>query len=129
METVKVKTEAKYFSHNVKKNKSIDLVVTAPYSELQNYIQTIQMLNEDIDVVAKIGADKKSSKLGVFKIQNITIDNDGEGKIKLNSQLDFVETQNIDKLAMRNDEPLKLMFKCEIEVEEDEEDEEEEEDE
>lgn len=114
MEEVKLKTEGTYFNHNVKKNKSIDLVIKLPYSELTNYIQSIQMLNENVEVVARISSDKPMP-LGSFMINNISIDNDGEGKLKLNSQLDFVDADAINKLAMRNDEPLKLMLKCKIE--------------
>jgi hypothetical protein len=117
METVKIKTESKYVSHGVKSNKSIDILFKMPYSELVNYIQSIQMLNENITVAGKIGADKKPIKLGTFMLNNITIDRDGEGKIKFNSQLDFVESQNINELANRNDEPLILFLKAEIDTE------------
>jgi len=117
METIKVKTEGTYFAHNVKQNKSIDLTFKVPYSELTNYIKSIQMLNENVDVGAKIGADKPIN-LGSFMIKNINIDNDGEGKIKLNSQLDFVDSDKINELASKNDEPLMILFKCSVDVEE-----------
>jgi len=117
METIKVKTEGTYFAHNVKQNKSIDLTFKVPYSELTNYIKSIQMLNENVDVGAKIGADKPIN-LGSFMIKNINIDNDGEGKIKLNSQLDFVDPDKINELASKNDEPLMILFKCSVDVEE-----------
>lgn len=117
METVKIKTEAKYVSHDVKQNKSINVNFKMPYSELTNYIQSIQMLNENITLAGKIGSDKKPLKFGMFSLNNINIDRDGEGKIKFNSQLDFVESQNINELANRNDEPLILFLKAEIDVE------------
>lgn len=113
---VKVITEGVYVSHGVKKNKSIDLVIKAPYSELRNYIQTIQMLNENVDVSVKIGSDKPVL-LGSFMISNINVDNDGEGKVRLNSQLDFVNANEINTLASRSDEPLKVLFKCKIDSE------------
>jgi hypothetical protein len=117
METVKIKTEAKYVSHDVKQNKSINVNFKMPYSELTNYIQSIQMLNENITLAGKIGSDKKPLKFGMFSLNNINIDRDGEGKIRFNSQLDFVESQNINELANRNDEPLILFLKAEIDVE------------
>lgn len=117
MAEIKVRTEGSYLNHNVKANKSIDVVLKAPYSELTNYIQTIQMLNENVEVGAKIGSDKPI-KLGTFMISSISVDRDGEGKIKLNSQLDYVDSNSINELANRNDEPLKIMFKAQIEEEE-----------
>lgn len=123
METVKIKTEAKYVSHNVKANKSVDVQFKMPYSELTNYIQTIQMLNENTTMAGKIGADKKPIKLGSFMVSSINIDRDGQGTLKFNSQLDFVDTNAINELANRNDEPLILMLKADIDVEIEEEEE------
>lgn len=120
MEIVKVKTEARYVSHDVKSNKAINITFKMPYSELTRYIQTIQMLNENILVGCKIGASKPI-KLGTFMLQNLNIDRDGEGKLKLNSQLDFVEMDNVNELAMRNDEPIFLLLKAEVDLEEAEE--------
>lgn len=117
METVKFKVEGKYVSHNVKANKSIDITFKMPYSELTNYIQSIQMLNENVEIGAKVGAEKPK-KLGTFMISNINIDNDGEGKIKLNSQLDFIDSAAINDMASKADEPLIILFKATIYVEE-----------
>lgn len=126
MEEVKIKTEGQYAGHSVKQNKSVDVNFKVPYSELTSYIQSIQMLNENVEVIAKIGSDKPL-RLGSFMINNINIGNDGEGKIKLNSQLDFVDSEAISQLANRNDEPLKLLFKAQIESEDEDEEEEDEE--
>lgn len=122
-QTVKVKTESKYMNHSVKANKSIDILFKMPYSELSQYIQTIQMLNENVTLAGKIGSDKKPLLLGTFMVNNINVDRDGEGKIKFNSQLDYVESENINELANRNEEPLVLLMKADIELEEDQEDE------
>lgn len=117
MEVVKIKFEAKYVSHDVKQNKSINLNFKMPYSELSQYIQTIQMLNENITLAGKIGSDKKPIKLGMFSLNQIVIDRDGEGKIKFNSQLDFVDSASINELANRNDEPLIMLLRADIDVE------------
>jgi hypothetical protein len=119
METVKVKTEAKYVSHDVKANKSVNITFKMPYSELSSYIQTIQMLNENITVAGKIGTDKKPLKFGTFMVQSINVDRDGQGTMKFNSQLDFVEAATLNELASRNDEPLILLLKADIDVESD----------
>ena len=123
MEEVKIKTEGQYNGHSVKASKSVDVNFKVPYSELTSYIQSIQMLNENVEVIARIGSDKPL-RLGSFMINNINIGNDGEGKIRLNSQLDFVDSDAISQLANRNDEPLKLLFKAQIESEDEDEEEE-----
>lgn len=128
MAKVSIKTEAEYFNHGVKANRSIDIVFKTPYSELVNVIKSLQMLNENVIVGARIGTDKPI-RLGSFMVKNLNIDNDGEAKLKLNSQTDFVELGNINELVTRSDEPLTLLLKAEIEEEDNEEDEDEEEDE
>lgn len=120
MQTVKVKAEGSYYNHNVRQNKAIDVQFKIPYSELTNYIQSIQMLNEDVKLAAKIGAEKPAT-LGTFMINSIKIDNDGEGTIKFNSQMDFVDANKINDLAVRNDEPLVILMKAQIDVEEEDE--------
>lgn len=116
MQTVRVKAEGKYVSHSVKANKNVDVSFKMPYTELTNYIQSIQMLNENVTVASKIGADKRPIKLGTFMINSVRIDNDGEGTIKFNSQLDHVDAANINELATRNDEPLFVYMKADIDI-------------
>lgn len=117
MEVVKIKTEGKYATHSVKANKSIDMTFKMPYTELRNYIGVIQMLNENVLVAGKIGSDKKPMKFGTFMVSGISVDRDGQGTVKFNSQLDFVDTNGINELAIRNDEPLVIMLKAEVDVE------------
>lgn len=120
-EIVKVKTEGKYVNHNVKANKAVDVVFSMPYTELKNYIQTIQMLNENVTLAAKIGADKKPIKLGTYMVNSINVDRDGQGKLKFNSTLDHVDANALNDVAARNDEPLSVLLKAEIELEDEEE--------
>lgn len=117
METVKLKFEAKYTTHTVKANKAVDITFKMPYTELTQYIGSIQMLNENVTVAAKIGSDKKPNKLGTFMITNISVDRDGQGTLKVNSQLDYVESKSINELASRNDEPMFLFLKADIDTE------------
>lgn len=113
MANVKIKTIASYAGHTVNKNKSISLTLRFGYDTITKYIQSIQMLNENVELLAKIGKEK--IKLGSFMINNINIDHDGEGKIKFNSQVDFVELNLISKLI--DTEAFGLMMKADIEEE------------
>lgn len=117
MEVIQIKTEGRYHNHGVKQNKNIDIQFKLPYAELTNYIQSIQMLNENVTLGGRIGADKKVNTLGSFMIHSVKIDGDGEGTIKFNSQLDFANLEVINELAIRNDEPFELFLKAEIDTE------------
>jgi len=115
-EVIKLKTIGTYNGHNIKANKSVDLSLKMKYSELTNYIQLVQLLNENVAIMAKIG-EEKAQKLGMFMIKEIRIDHDGEGIVKFNSTLDYVEADNLNGLA---GEILKLMFQAEVELEDSE---------
>jgi len=110
---VVIKTIGKYAGHSIKANKSIDLTLKMGYDELPNYIKLIQLLNENINIVVKVG-DEKPKELGMYMIKSIGIDHDGEGTIKFNSSLDYVEPDNLNGLA---GEILKIAFKANVEVE------------
>ena len=117
---VKTKVVGKYNGHSVKANKSIDLDIVCAYDQLPSYIQTVQYLNNDVEIIAK-QPDEKPKKLGTFRVKGVNVCGDGEGKIKFNSMTDFVELENIDSLI--GSDYLQLMFKANIEIEEEEEDE------
>ena len=123
MQNVKIKTVASYGGHNVNQAGSVSLKLVFSYDTITKYIQAIQMLNENVNLLAVINGEK--IKLGSFMINSINIDHDGAGKIKFNSQLDYVEIDNISKLI--NSDLFKIMFQAEIDVEENEEEENEEE--
>jgi hypothetical protein len=114
---VKVKIIGNYNGHSFKSNKSVDLGLIFEYGELLNYIKLVQMINENIDVQAKIG-DTKVRKLGLFMFKSLTISHDGEGSLKLNSQLDYVESTMIDALV--GEERVGLLFKASIQVDDEE---------
>lgn len=119
MQNVKIKTVASYGGHNVNQAGSVSLKLVFSYDTITKYIQAIQMLNENVNLLAVINGEK--IKLGSFMINSINIDHDGAGKIKFNSQLDYVEIDNISKLI--NSDLFKIMFQAEIYVEENEEEE------
>ena len=119
MQDVKIKTVASYGGHNVNQAGSVSLKLVFSYDTITKYIQAIQMLNENVNLLAVINGEK--IKLGSFMINSINIDHDGAGKIKFNSQLDYVEIDNISKLI--NSDLFKIMLQAEIDVEENEEEE------
>ena len=119
MQNVKIKTVASYGGHNVNQAGSVSLKLVFSYDTITKYIQAIQMLNENVNILAVINGEK--IKLGSFMINSINIDHDGAGKIKFNSQLDYVEIDNISKLI--NSDLFKIMLQAEIDVEENEEEE------
>lgn len=120
MQNVKIKTVASYGGHNVNQAGSVFLKLVFSYDTITKYIQAIQMLNENVNLLAVINGEK--IKLGSFMINSINIDHDGAGKIKFNSQLDYVEIDNISKLI--NSDLFKIMLQAEIDVEENNEEEE-----
>jgi hypothetical protein len=115
---VKVKGLCKYNGHSIKNNRAVDLSLVFAYDELPNYIKLVQLLNEHIDVSVKIG-DQEVEKIGNFMIRAINIDHDGQGVIKLNSQMDHVEADLINNLVS---ETFKILFVADVEdIEDDEE--------
>lgn len=112
---VKLKAVCKYNGHSFKTNKSVDLSLKFGYDELTNYIQAIQMLNENITMKVKVG-DNQGKEIGTFMIKEIKIDGDGEGTIKLNSSIDFVDANAINSIVIG--ETFRVMLEAKIEVEE-----------
>ena len=111
-----------YSGHNVSANGIVNLTLAAKYGELTNTIQAMQLLNEDIKMKAKLGADKPML-LGTFRIKNITVDGDGESKIKFASDRDAVELDNINALPFSNEDNSDFMIRMEATIEDVEEEE------
>lgn len=109
---VKTTAVASYNGHSIKTNKNVDLAFKFRYDELVNYIQLIQYLNEDVTVIAKV-EDQPAKKLGSFRVKEIKIDNDGEGIVKFNSMLDYVNADDINALV--GTDLVKVRFEAEIE--------------
>lgn len=96
-EHVEVKLISKYNGHSVKANQSVDLNVKAGYDQLSNAVCLLQMLNNDVTILAKL-PDTKPFRLGTFRVQAVNISHDGESAIKFNSMADFTEVDNFSKL-------------------------------
>lgn len=117
---VDIKAIGKYDGHGVKGNKSVDLKFKLRYSELTKAIQLLQLLNVDIKLTVKLD-DEKPKGLGLFRLQEVKVDHDGESAIKLNSSLDYIEADGLNNLI---GEVLALRFIATVEVEEEDEEEE-----
>lgn len=130
MEKVKCIMEAQYNGHYIKGNGDLDLNFKLPYSELINVLKLTQMIGTNIKIAAKIGK-KEVFELGTFMLKNISIDREGESKIKFNSEVSTVEMENFINLAEK-DQIIKLRCEANVLEEEDpmedDEDEDEEED-
>ena len=116
---VKVKEIVKYGGHNLSANGSVNLTLRASYSELTSTIQLMQMLNNDINIKAKIPGEKVM-KLGFFRIKDIRIDGDGESIIKFNGLNDYIEMDNLNLLPVKGseNEEFAVLMDAEIEIEE-----------
>lgn len=121
MKTVKAKVKeiVEYAGHTLSANGNVNFTLKASYSELTNTIQLMQMLNNDVDIKARLPGGKPMN-LGSFRIKQIVIDGDGESKIKLNSLNDYVEMDNLNMLP-NNGADVKeftVLLEAEIEIEE-----------
>lgn len=121
MKTVKAKVKevVEYAGHTLSANGNVNFTLKASYSELTNTIQLMQMLNNDVDIKARLPGGKPM-KLGSFRIKQIMIDGDGESKIKFNSLNDYVEMDNLNMLP-NNGVDVKeftVLLEAEIEIEE-----------
>lgn len=115
---VEVKVIGKYNGHSVKANQSVDLGIKAGYDQLAQAVQLLQLLNNDVTILAKV-PDSKPFKLGTFRVQAVNVSHDGESAIKFNSMADFTEVDNFSKLI--GSELVVLKVSADIEIEDEEE--------
>lgn len=123
---LKVMEVMKYGGHSLSANGMVNVIFTAMYSELAKSLQLMQLLNEDVTVAAKLPSEKPMP-LGTFRVHQLIVDDDGESKVKLRGMSEFVETDSLNSLPLRNSDvpEFQVMFKADIEsVEGDEEDDE-----
>lgn len=112
---VEVKEVVNYKGHSVRANGSVDLSFAAMYDQITKSMQCLQMLNNDIIITAKI-PDEKPIKLGMFRIKNVSFDDDGESTIKFNSVDLNVELDNLSRIITNE----KFQIKMAAEIEDDE---------
>lgn len=113
----KVKEVVSYKGHSLSANGSVNFTVKASYSELTNTMLLMQMLNNDVNVKARVPGEKPM-RLGYFRIKQIVIDGDGESTIKLNGINDYIETDNLNVLPLNTDDNKEFVVLFEAEIEE-----------
>lgn len=117
---IKVKEVVKYGGHSLSANGSVNFTLKAAYSEVTNSIKLLQMLNNDVNIKAKIPSGKPM-KLGMFRIKQIIFDGDGESTIKFNGLNDYIEMDNLNLLPLNSDDNKEFVVLMEAEIEEEEE--------
>lgn len=117
---IKVKEVVEYAGHSISANGAVGFTVKASYSELVNTIKMTQMLNNDVSIKAK-APGAKAMKLGIFRVKNITIDDDGESKVKFAGLTDSVEVDNLNKLPLNDSDnkQFQILVEAEVELEDD----------
>lgn len=115
---VRVKQVVTYGGHSITANGLVNLTFKAAYSELTGSVELLQMLNNDIAVMAKING--KPLNLGLFRLKSIDIDSDGESKVKFSGNKDFVETDAVNEIPLNTDDvkEFKVQYKATVEYEE-----------
>ena len=121
MMKAKVKGMYAYKGHNVSANGSVNLTLSGKYSQLTSSVQLLQMLNNDVIIQIKMGAEKPF-KIGSFRIKNVAFDGDGESILRFNSLNDFVDIDKMNDLITKDE--FAVMFTADIEEEDDESEEE-----
>ncbi len=118
MKKIKVEQMVMYNGHSVKTNKTVSLGFKAMYSELTNTVKLLQLLNNDVKIVATVA--KKEIPLGTFMVKNVSIGSDGESVIKFDSMTDAVEMDNITSLIGLEAE-FKVAMSANVEIEDEDE--------
>lgn len=112
---VKIKLVGKYNGHSVKPTRVVDLALKLPYDELATYIQSVQMLNENVTLIVRL-PDSKPVEVGTFMIGELKIASDGEGNLRLKSNMDSVNANVLNDMAI--DDPFNVLLRAKIEIEE-----------
>lgn len=110
-----------YAGHSVAASGVISLILKAQYSELTNTIRLMQLLNNDIYILARLPGVSKPIKLGYFKIKNVVIDGDGQSKIKFSGIADYIEVDQLNLLPSKGDIVTEFKVRYQASVEEEEE--------
>lgn len=124
---LKVKQDVTNAGYRVGANGSVSISFAAKYSELTNTIKLQQLLNNDVEIKAKVptGTGKPQVlNLGNFRVKRTTIDDDGESKVEFNGITDYIEMDNLNKLPLNSDDlkEFTILVTADIESEDGEED-------
>ena len=94
---MKVKLECTFAGYSTKKNGDIDVKFKAPYSEIVNCVSLVRMIDRNIGVACKVNGGKPIN-LGIFYLNRLNIDRDGESTIVFNTELNSAEINNFAEL-------------------------------
>lgn len=111
---LKLKGISKYSGFSISPQKVVTLNMIMSYGDIVTSVSLLQGLHSDISVFAKLGL-KKPAALGVFTINSVNFDKDGNAKVSLKSMLQSVDYDNIMDLILCED-VIQLMFKAIIEL-------------
>lgn len=126
MQKVKIREVVAYNGHNVKANGIVTLNLKAMYSELVNTMKVLQLLNNDVKISVVEG--KSESSIGMFRVKNVNISDDGESVLKFETLAEAAEMDKINSLVGKETEFTINMF-AEVDLEDsDESDEDDDED-
>ena len=126
MKKIKIREVVGYNGHNVKANGIVLLNLKAMYSELVNTIQVLQLLNNDVKISVIEG--KSENSLGMFRVKNVNVSDDGESVLKFETLAEAAEMDKINSLVGKEGEFVINMF-AEVDTEDADTDADEEEDE
>ena len=102
---VLVKSVGTYNGHSIQANGIVVLNMVMDYSELVNVVQMFQLLNEDIKIKVKY-ASEQPMNLGSFRLDNVSVGSDGVSKVKFKGSVDFIETDNLNSMALNGRDEL-----------------------
>lgn len=91
---LKQSSVVKFDSLSVSKSKVVQLKFKMRYDEIVGSINLLQALNSDITLQARINGGKPLS-LGMFNLNGMTHDKDGNANLPFKSMLDNVNMNNI----------------------------------
>lgn len=120
MTNIKVKEVVTYGGHSLSANGSVNLTLKSGYSELSNSVKLLQMLNNDVNIKAKVPGGK-GMKLGMFRVKQVVIGGDGESQLKFNGLSDYIEMDNLNLLPLSSDDNKEFVILMEAEIEEEDE--------
>lgn len=98
---------------SIGKNKTIQVKFKLRYDEILTSVELLQGLNNDITLHAKV-PDKKPMNLGIFTIEAINFDKDGNAIIPFKSLTDNVNVESICSLV--DEKLIQLRFQAIIEL-------------
>lgn len=110
----KVIAVAQYNGHAAKPTGGVSLSFKFGYAQLINVIQLNQFISNDVDVTIK-QANKEPIGLGTYRVENISTNKNGDSVLKLNSLLQFVELDNVNKII--SEELINVRFMSTIFIE------------